>query len=207
MTSHEKQIVRVLAERVRVLTMRQIAVTWWTDTRWGRGRASAAMRNLADAGWLHDQQVLSRPIQSFSTPLVAWRPGDHCPDLAAVARSLHRRAMVDAKPVKVVFATARATTLFSSGRAPSVKLTQTTHDLNVAELFLHYLRSGLPGDRWTSEDRLPRDWPIKARPDALVRNEAGEILRALEYGGDYPVSRLAELHDGLSSIHLAYEIW
>lgn len=115
--------------------------------------------------------------------------------------------MVDAKPVKVVFAAARAATLFCTGRAPSVKLTQMTHDLNVGELYLHYLRSGLPGDRWMSEDRLPRDWPIKARPDALVRNEAGEIVRALEYGGDYPVSRLAELHQGLSSINLAYEIW
>lgn len=207
MRSHEQQIVRVLAERVRVLTIHQIAATWWTETRWGRGRASAAMSSLADEGWLHVQQALSRPIQSFATPLVAWRPGDYRPDLAAIARSLHRRAIVNAKPVKVVFATTRAATLFCSGRAPSVKLTQMTHDLNVAELFLHYLRSGLPRDRWMSEDRLPRDWPIKERPDALVRNEAGEIIRALEYGGDYPESRLAELHDGLSSIHLAYEIW
>jgi len=205
--SHEQHIVRVLAERVRVFTVGQIAATWWTDTRWGRSRASAAMRSLADEGWLHVQQALSRPIQLFDTPLVAWRPGEGRPELAAVARSLHRRAMVDAKPVNVAFATTRAATLFCSGRAPSVTLTQMTHDLNVAELFLHYLRSGLPEDRWMSEDRLPRDWPIKARPDALVRNVTGEIVRALEYGGDYPESRLAELHQGLSSIHLAYEIW
>lgn len=165
------------------------------------------MKTLADEGWLHVQQALSRPIQSFDSPLVAWRSGDGHPDFAGVARALHRRAMRDAKPVHVVFAATRASRLFGSGRAPSVKLTQMTHDLSVAELYLHYLRAGLRGDRWLSEDRLPRDWPLKERPDALVRNEAGDVTRALEYGGDYPAKRLTELHHGLASIPLAYEIW
>ena len=79
--------------------------------------------------------------------------------------------------------------------------------INVAELFLHFSRDGLPGSRWISEDRLPSDWPLKVRPDALVRNETGDVVRAIEYGGDYPASRLAELHCGLSSIPLPYEIW
>lgn len=165
------------------------------------------MRSLADEGWLHVQQALSRPIQSFDSPLVAWRPGDHRPDFTVAIRALHRRAMVDAKPVRIVFAARRALHFFSSGRAPSVKLTQMTHDLNVAGLYLDYLRTGLRGDRWLSEDRLPRDWPLQERPDALVRNEAGEVTRALEYGGDYPAKRLTELHHGLASIPLAYEIW
>jgi len=54
---------------------------------------------------------------------------------------------------------------------------------------------------------LPRDWPIKQRPDALLQSEEGDFVRAVEYGGDYPASRLMELHTGLSSIGLAYEIW
>jgi hypothetical protein len=115
--------------------------------------------------------------------------------------------MSDAQPVKIVYAASRALTFFSSGRAPSVKLTQLTHDLNVSELYLHFLRGGLPGGYWLSEDRLPCDWPLQERPDALVRNETGEVIRAIEYGGDYPASRLAELHCGLASIPLAYEIW
>ena len=45
---------------------------------------------------------------------------------------------------------------------------------------------------WVSEDRLPRDWPLKERPDALLRNEAGDLVRAIEYGGDYPASRLTQ---------------
>jgi hypothetical protein len=82
-----------------------------------------------------------------------------------------------------------------------------THDLNVAELYLHHRRGGLPACCWTAEDRLPGSWPLKERPDAVVRNQTGDLVRAVEYGGDYPASRLEELHAGLASIRLAYEIW
>jgi hypothetical protein len=115
--------------------------------------------------------------------------------------------MADARSVKIVFAGRRAITFFAAGRAPAVKVTQMTHDLNVSELYLHYRRSGLPDRCWTSEDRLPRDWPLKERPDALLRNKAGDVVRAIEYGGDYPASRLAALHAGLLRIGLGYEIW
>jgi hypothetical protein len=189
------------------MTVAQIAGTWWTDTRWGRNRAGAALNQLAADGWLHVQRALSRPVQLFVSPLVSWQPGDRRPDFDAAARSLHQRAMADAKPLKVVFAASRAVIFFGTGRAPNVKLTQMTHDLNVSELYLHYRRSGLPDHCWTSEDRLPRDWPLKVRPDALLRNEAGDVVRAVEYGGDYTVSRLAELHTGLSRVELAYEMW
>ena len=82
-----------------------------------------------------------------------------------------------------------------------------THDLNVSEIYLHYRKSGLPNRCWISEDRLPHDWPLRERPDALLRNNDGQIVRAVEYGGDYPATRLAELHVGLSSIGIGYEIW
>ena len=207
MNRHEEQIANILAESVRVMTVTQIARTWWTDTRWGRDRASAAMTRLAAEGWLHVQQALSRPIQSFVAPLIAWRRGARRPDFGAAVRLLHQRAMVAARPVKIVFAGTRAVRFFASGPAMSVKLTQMTHDLNVSELYLHYRRIGVPDRFWTSEARLPRHWPLKERPDAVLRDEAGTIVRAVEYGGDYTVSRLAELHAGLSSINLSYEIW
>ena len=185
----------------------QIASTWWTDTRWGRRRATVAMNRLANEGWVDVRKVLTRPIQSFASPLIQWRPGQGRPDFAAASRSLRRRAVADATSVTIVLAARRAVTLFGSGRAPVVKLTQMTHDLNVAALYLHFRRAGLPGGCWVSEDRLPRDWPLRERPDALLRDEAGALVRAVEYGGDYPSSRLAHLHAGLSSIGLGYEIW
>ena len=106
-----------------------------------------------------------------------------------------------------VFASPRSIVLFGQGHAPSVKLTQMTHDLHVSEVYLHYRVNGLSSRHWTSEDRLPRDWPLRERPDATLMDEEGHPYRAVEYGGNYPPTRLAELHEGLSSIELAYEIW
>ncbi len=207
MKPHEEQLLRVLSDSVRVLTLQQIAQAWWTDSRWGRSRASTSMKDLAQEGWLHRQRVLSRTIHSFASPLVDWQPGDRRPEFASVARGLHRRAMVAAKPIEVVYAAQRAVTFFGSGRAPAIKLTQMTHDLNVSELYLHYRRNGFARRHWVSEDRLPRDWPLRERPDGLLRNNRGKLIRAVEYGGDYPESRLVELHTGLASIHLRYQLW
>ena len=106
-----------------------------------------------------------------------------------------------------VFASPRSIVLFGQGRAPSVKLTQMTHDLHVAAVYLKYRAGGLSSRHWISEDRLPRDWPLRERPDATLTDDDGLIYRAVEYGGDYPPSRLAELHEGLASIELNYEIW
>ena len=207
MKPHEQQIVRVLADSVRVMTIAQIARTWWTDTRWGRSRATASLRSLASDGWLHMQRVLSRAINSPTAPLIDWIPGAGQPEFGDAARTLHQRAMTDAKPVVVVVASRRAVTFYGNGRAAAIKLTQMTHDLNVSEVYLHHRRRGLPARRWVSEDRLPSDWPIRERPDALLRDEQGSIVRAVEYGGDYPASRLAELHAGLASLGIGYELW
>ena len=106
-----------------------------------------------------------------------------------------------------VFASPRTIVLFGQGRAPSVKLTQMTHDLHVSEVYLRYRTDGLSSRHWLSEDRLPREWPLRERPDAVLSDDEGRVHRAVEYGGNYPPKRLAELHAALSSIELAYEIW
>ena len=207
MKENEKQIVCALAESVRAMTLEQIAATWWTSTRWGKSRAKASLQALVDRGWIHLQRALVRKIHQPLGPLVAWKPGDAQPEFDELARVLHRRAMSDAKFATVAYAAKRAVLFFGSGRAPSVKLTQLTHDLNVSELYLRVFRSRDDGTRWLSEDRLPSDWPMRERPDAVLLDESGKTLGAIEYGGDYPVSRLQELHTAFANANLGYQLW
>jgi hypothetical protein len=207
MKTRQEHILRALANDVRVLSMRQVARTWWADTRWGRSRAETAMKELESGGWLRIHRSLARPVRELNGPLMSWRPGDDAPDARRAARLLHRRSLRDATMTTFVFAGPRSVALFGEGRAPSVKLTHATHDLQVAEVYLHYRGRGSPARRWISEDRLPPDWPLRERPDAVLADDAGRIRRALEYGGDYPPGRLAELHRAFSSIGLSYEIW
>lgn len=207
MRAHKQQILRALANDVRVLSLDQVARIWWSDSPWGRSRAKAAMTELDSSNWLQIHRALARPVEQLDRPLVTWGAGEESPDFGDLSRTLRRRAAQAASMTTFVFAAARTVALFSRGRAPSVKLTQMTHDLQVAEVYLRYRLNGLPASHWVSEDRLPRDWPLRERPDATLTDQSGAIHRAVEYGGDYPPQRLASLHDGFASIELEYEIW
>lgn len=206
MITRDEEIVRTLANAVRVMSLQQIAREWWTDTRWGRSRATRTLDELAVEDLLHVRRVLSRPIKQLKSPIFNWEVGDGQPNFAQLSAELHRRAMRSPAMVTIVFATRRSVTLFGGNRLPTIKLTQTTHDLHVSEVFLHYRQSGRKR-QWLSEDQLPADWPIRERPDAVLCDDDGQIVRALEYGGDYPAERLANLHDGLAWAGLSYELW
>ena len=83
--------------------------------------------------------------------------------------------MKPTKMVTVVFAARKAVAVFAA--APTVKLTQMTHDLHVSEVS-HYRRQGRM-KFWLNEDHLPLDWPIRQRPDAILRDENGKIVHAV----------------------------
>ena len=206
MKNRDEEIVRTLTNKVRVLAVQQAARVWWSDTRWGRSRAKQTLLELAIEDLLRVRRVLSRPIRRLAEPLAAWHVGSQTPDFASLVRLLHRRAMVPAKMLSVVFATEKSFALFSSHRVATIKLTQMTHDLHVSEVFLHYRDHGL-AEAWLSEDQLPADWPMRERPDAVLLNWRKTIVHAIEYGGDYPIERLLELHNGLATAELSYEIW
>ena len=206
MKQREEDILNVLANRIRLLSIKQVARVWWSDTPWGRSRARKLLCKLADGDLICIRDVLSRPVIELKAPLIVWMQGDGEPTFIELASELHKRAMSSAESMPVVFATPKSIALLGGGRLPSIKLTQTTHDLHVSEVFLHYHGRGRAA-HWISEDRLPRDWPIRERPDAVLCNDQGEIVHGVEYGGDYLPERLQELHVGLSRAGLNYEIW
>ena len=158
MNEREEEIVRTLADKVRVLTLSQVARTWWTESRWGKSRAKSALSRLAERKLVRLRRALARPINLDEQAIVEWSIGDVIPDLETVATYLHRRAMIDASMQSIVTAASKAVALFGTGRATSIKLTQLTHDLHVSEVYLRY-RDGELVKRWLSEDRLTVDWP------------------------------------------------
>lgn len=207
MISREKEILRVLANDVRMLSADQVARTWWTDTRWGSCRCKESLWDLAVRKWISMQPVLARPIHLLVTPLLTWQAGQPLPQFELLARQLHKRAKSQPAVITVVYATSKTVSLFGKGKKPSIKIAQMTHDLHVSEIFLHLRASGRYSARWLSEDQLPKAWPLDIRPDAVLLDDVGKPATAIEYGGDYSVQRLKELHAGFDSIGLGYELW
>ena len=210
MSPWELALLGVLANQLRFLSVAQLGHASFAGQRLSGRRAARLALSLADSGWLRLNKVLARPVQLLSQPLCQWRHAEPMPDFDFVARRLHQRASSSAALTAIVSATAKTSTLFGVTRssAARIKLTQTTHDLHVGELFIKCATCGYAsGLHWVSEDCLPDTWPVRQRPDALLVDEAGNYVRAVEYGGDYLEDRLIDLHVALSSIPLSYEIW
>lgn len=204
------ELLDILAKHVRFLALGQIARAWFTGQRHAGRQAVKLVKQLASSDWLRVTDVFARPVFPLSGPLWQWRHAEAPPDFLGLSRRLHQRASLPAALTTIVSATAKTRALLAAGASPTtrIKLTQTTHDLQVAEVFLHYINgTQASGLQWVSEDTLPGPWPVPQRPDALLMDSTGQTVRAIEYGGDYSHLRLAELHYGLASIPLAYEIW
>lgn len=208
MSDLETDLLRVLAVRLRVMAIAQLARFYWGNTTRPLRNAQESVAKLVRQDWLVGAELLARPVSELFGPVAVWTPGHPAPDFEAVAAGLHQRARGDAVQTPVVTASARARACFGSGgQPPRLTLTQLTHDLHVAEVFFRLRRGGLEPRRWIGEDEGPAEWSLAARPDALLLDEGGRWLQGVEYGGDYPPERLLRLHAALASIHLAYEVW
>lgn len=206
----ELELLELLSNRVRFLSLAQIARGWFEGQRHAGRQAAQLTRKLAQFGWLEVTDIFARSVAPLSAPLCRWRHAEPMPDFVALSQHLHQRASLPAAQTTIVRATAKARTLLSGGGTskPRIKLTQATHDLQVAEICLHFVRAKQNcGSRWVSEDALPNTWPIPQRPDALLVDGDDQPVRAVEYGGDYSYQRLYEFHFGLASIPIPYEIW
>ena len=87
-------------------------------------------------------------------------------------------------------------------------LCQTTHDLHVSQVFLFY-RENRPdlASLWVGEDSVIPLNEHEKRPDAVLLNEAKEILRVVEFGGAYKADRVQAVHDFCWQRNLPYELW
>ena len=78
--------------------------------------------------------------------------------------------VLSAAVTTVITATRKTHTLFGRGVVKCrPKLTQMTHDLQVAEIFLAYRHRGFDlREHWVLEDHFPHTWPIRVQPDCAT---------------------------------------
>lgn len=201
-------LLECLVLHVRILAFDQVARAWFPHHRGALRQTRRHLERLQHHQFVQTREVLARPIVPLTGPLAQWQHTRPAPDFDAISRYLRRRARARAVSTPITIAAARARVLWGAQiTEPCIKLTQTTHDLHVAEVFLSYRRHGTAVGQWVGEDRLPKSWPLRQRPDALLVDRAGYFLRAIEYGGDYSSDRLWALHRALAALPLAYEIW
>jgi hypothetical protein len=208
-TDRDGAILHVLCHQLRVLSLPQIARTWWSSDGGPDRDASRRCARLAAAGLLTMREFLVQPELTLSAPLASWRCHQPPPPFAAVAHAASRRFSGPVESVLLIAATERAARSLGGhgGRLP--RTSEATHDLHLATVYL-WMRRRLPTrtESWRSEawlaDRRPRSASGKV-PDAMVRD--GHSRTAIEMVGQYSTEKLRAFHDYCAEQRLGYELW
>ena len=114
-----------------------------------------------------------------------------------------------ARETELFLGTVKARSVLGGNVPDRVKnLCQTTHDLHVAEIFLHYRRK-CPHfvEAWVGEDEIACAEKGVAVPDAYFRDAQGDLERAIEFGGAYSASRVSDFHMFCAAQQMPYEMW
>lgn len=203
-------ILEVLTLRVRVLSIEQIAASWWPTS--GDGATTTASKRLAqiaDAGLVERFTSVCHPLLQLAEPLVFWRPGDPAPDFAPLAYRLQSRWTKPPVPVPSFIATPNAGTRFGGygGRKP--KPTEQAHDLHVSAVYLA-LRKRSPEEAtlWRSEQWVKDHFKDHRRsriPDAILAHR--NAFHVVEFGGAYNHRKLEAFHSWCRSSAYSYEVW
>lgn len=207
-TTRDRDILAVLTQKVRVLSVAQVARTWWRTATRSEAGALRRLKELEGEGLASVFQVLARPELELASPVLVWSPGEPAPDFASLAYQLRARWREPLKSTAVAMATERAGHWLGGAGGRRPRASETSHDLSLGALYLKF-RSERPADArtWTSEALLyNRESGSGERlPDAMVGTRRRR--RVVELGGSYTAEHLHSLHGYCVAKSLPYEVW
>jgi hypothetical protein len=209
LSDRDLEILDMLSLRTRLASLSQLARTWWQGAKGPRDACDRRLVRLGAAGLLVRVQVNAIAIPPLTGPLIRWSPGDSVPDFGALAWQLHQRWKAPIAPTTVFLATSRCAGYFGGRRRGRLSHAfQLSHDLGVTETFLALRLMNIAAVKcWIDEDRLAPARRGQKLSDALIARDVNAPLLVLEFGGNYPKSRLQDFHDDNESRGLPYQIW
>jgi hypothetical protein len=209
LSQRDDDICRILTHKVRVLSLPQIAATWFASAADPLRAARKCVAALREAGLITVATLVVHPPVAVPAPLVTWSPGDSEPNLGSLAYRLERRWPLAPVPTMVVTATRQAASRYGGHGGRQSRRTETSHDLSLAGLYLEMrMRSPLRAEAWRSEAALLAEgWGRRQPlPDALLRFERGRQV-VVEFAGTYPKHRLERFHAFCAKRGMTYEVW
>lgn len=204
----DEQILQTLTLRVRLLTARQIAATWWGVSSSSFLLARRRLIALQRGGLLQRHQILARPLLALEAPIFTWQPNQPDPDPAPIAYRLQSRWTRAPELVGIVHASAVAAKQFGGAGGRLAHPEQATHDLHVAALYLRALRDdpARAAGWWVEDLRGKAGYRLKD-PDVVLFDDDAQPMLIIEFGGEYDAKRVREFHDHCRTAACAYELW
>jgi hypothetical protein len=214
LTNRDREILEALTRHVRVLSLPQIARTWWRDSQNPARAADSRLRILAAEGLLSIERTLAHPELTLDSPLARWDLSEAEPNFGAISYQLQRRW--SSHPVLMACFSASkvaADRLGGHGARPP-RAVERTHDIHMAQVYLLYrLRQPEVLADWVFEEQVKAERRLAPGrpnygdklPDVLLRTKSQ--TRAIEFGGAYSKEKLIAFHGYCKEQLLPYEIW
>ena len=209
LTQRDRDILKTLTARVKLLTIDQIVRTWWGSSANPAHNARSRVRALAAEELLTPVTIMAHPELPLIAPVVSWQPGGVPPDFGAVSYRLRSRWKAPFACVSAVLATQKAANHFGGDAGRHPKEAEQNHDVHLSVVYLH-VRLNRPdlAEHWISEQRIKRsrpDAPGEKLPDAMV--EVHGLKTAIEFGGAYTKEKVEGFHHFCHKKSYAYELW
>jgi hypothetical protein len=204
LTDRDREILLTLTQKVRLLSLAQIARTWWPSA----SPAAARNRLAALPSLVARLKLNAHPELTLDGPLFTWRPGEPVPRFGALSYQLKKRWNQAPEPTTVYIATEKAARYFGGFGGKLRRPLQATHDLHMAQVYLQLLaRDPAKAGLWVSEERFAPERRREKLPDAVLRDAAGHIVLVIEFGGAYDARHVERVHLDCVTRSLPYELW
>lgn len=204
--SRDLLLLESLALRIRLIGQRQAAEAFWGGHLANTRRR---LQQLVQAEMLTRAVVNAQPLPELAAPIVRWQPGQPMPDSNRTAFQLRNRWRYRSlRPTVVYFPTASTIAHFGGRDRSQSLLTQVTHDLGVAAVWLRFAQDKNTASAvWVGEDILAPSRVGQKLPDAAFVDQHGEPTLLIEFGGSYGPSRVSDFHDDAAARGLPYQLW
>jgi hypothetical protein len=207
LSGRDHELLLALAQRVRLFTLRQVALHWWAGEA---PNARRRLKQLVQAGLIERIEVNARTLPELTQPLIVWRPAMDQLDFNAVSYQLQRRwQSLPVRSCTAFIATSRTAAVYGGKNRGELKRPlQATHDLGVSEVWLQLRRTAVHwANAWCGEDLLAHTRRGEKCPDAFIVNDDRQVLCVIEFGGQYQAERLREFHLDCAERGLPYQVW
>lgn len=209
LTARDREILQVLTRRVKLLTIPQIARTWWSGAH-AQQSAKRRLQDLEGRGLVESFTLLAHPELPLLHPVYSWTPGQVPPNFGALSYQLISRWTEPHAVVQAVIATRKAGITFGGYGGKRPKRVEENHDVHMAAVFLR-IRTTSPelAACWYSEETIRRSRPNapgEKLPDAIVRPDGG-TEKVIDFGGEYNSEKLEAFHHWAEEKDLPYEFW
>ncbi len=208
LSERERDIYTRLGSKLRGVGLPQLLRGFFPDSASGRINGKRWVSARERSGLLETFTVLCRPVVDVEL-YFRGEPGLPPPDFAELSRESCRRWDIPSQPTTIVRGTTKLRNIVGGPSQMRFRaIGQIGHDLGTAAVYLKLLRDAPElTDGWLCEDEIEDPAYKEAKSDAVILNQAGEVIHVVEFASGYQSEKFAKIDRTFRPDGIPYEIW